>query len=183
MAIARWRCSCYSLFLAELDRRVEAHVDGLCIAGEAGWEICKEQLAWEEPGEVFAAAVLAFEIGREEYINEVLETGTQSLELACGVISALGWLTNEQAQPHIQTLYTSDDPTRQRIGIAATAVHRHDLGERLNEAICASEPIVRARALRAVGELGRSDLQVQLEALLPVPVIVSLVRRFRPSYV
>ena len=34
--------------LAELDERVEAHVDGLRIAGEAGWEICKEQLTWEE---------------------------------------------------------------------------------------------------------------------------------------
>ena len=144
--------------LAELDERIEAHVDGLRIAGETGWEICKEQLAWEEPGEVFVAAVLAFEIGREEYINEVIETGTQSLELVRGVISALSWLTYEQAQPYIQSLCTSGDPIRQRIGIAATAVHRRDLGERLNEAVCATEAIVRSRALRAVGELGRSDL-------------------------
>jgi uncharacterized protein (TIGR02270 family) len=144
--------------LAELDERVEAHVDGLRIAGEAGWGICQEQLAWEEPGEVFAAAVLAFEVGRAEYINEVIETGTQSLELARGVVSALGWLTYEQAQPHIQALYASEDPMQQRIGVAAAAVHRHDLGKSLNEAVRASEPIVRARALRAVGELGRSDL-------------------------
>ena len=149
----------YSLAdLAELDERVEAHVDGLRIAGEAGWEICKEQLTWEEPGEVFAAATLAFEIGSEVYIDEMLETGTQSLELARGVISALGWLTYEQAQPYIQALYSSDDPIRQRIGIAATTVHRHDPGKILNEAAQTGEPIVRARALRAVGELGRSDL-------------------------
>ena len=47
--------------LAKLDNRVEAHIDGLRIAGDEGWEICKEALSWEEAGEVFVAAVLAFE--------------------------------------------------------------------------------------------------------------------------
>ena len=28
--------------LTELDNRVEAHVDGLRIAGDAGWDICQE---------------------------------------------------------------------------------------------------------------------------------------------
>ena len=31
--------------LAELDDRVKAHIDGLRIAGDKGWEICKENLA------------------------------------------------------------------------------------------------------------------------------------------
>ena len=36
----------YSLAdLAELDDRVEAHLDGLRIAADAGWTICKEALA------------------------------------------------------------------------------------------------------------------------------------------
>ena len=56
----------YSLAgLAYLDGRVDAHLDGLRIAGDAGWEICKETLSQEEAGEVFAAAVLAFESGDE----------------------------------------------------------------------------------------------------------------------
>ena len=44
--------------LAKLDGRVEAHLDGLRIAGEPGWEICKEALGLEEPGEVFEAGGL-----------------------------------------------------------------------------------------------------------------------------
>ncbi|HZX47842.1 MAG TPA: hypothetical protein VFF47_01335 [Nitrospirota bacterium] len=30
--------------LAKLDDRVEAHLDGLSIVGDAGWEICKGEL-------------------------------------------------------------------------------------------------------------------------------------------
>ncbi len=78
--------------LTKLDGRVEAHIDGLRVAGDEGWEICKEELSWEEPGEIFTASLLAFENGNEERINEVLEIGTQSWELARGIVSALGWL-------------------------------------------------------------------------------------------
>ena len=59
----------YSLAdLAKLDDQLEAHIDGLRIAGDDGWEICQQELSWEEPGEVFAAAVLALESGNAERI-------------------------------------------------------------------------------------------------------------------
>src|SRR6187200_2798258 len=59
--------------LAHLDGRVEAHIDGLRIAGEAGWEICKEALGHEEAGEVFAAAILACESGDDKRVQMVSE--------------------------------------------------------------------------------------------------------------
>lgn len=34
--------------LAKLDGRVEAHIDGLRIAGEEGWELCRKELAWND---------------------------------------------------------------------------------------------------------------------------------------
>ncbi|HEY5911072.1 MAG TPA: hypothetical protein VJA21_10760, partial [Verrucomicrobiae bacterium] len=46
--------------LARLDERVEAHLDGLRIAGQFGWQLCQKALQEPGPGEVFAAAVLAF---------------------------------------------------------------------------------------------------------------------------
>ena len=149
----------YSLAdLAELDERVEAHIDGLRIAGDPGWEICKQELAWEEPGEVFTAAVLAFEAGGHDRIEEVVNAGTQSLELSRGLISALGWLDYRHAELHVAAFLRSDSPLRSRVGIGACAVHREDPGHALNAALAAVEPELRNRALRAAGELGRVDL-------------------------
>src|SRR5919109_24342 len=71
--------------LAKLDGRVEAHLDGLRVAGEPGWELCKAALANEEPGEVFAAAVMAFESGIESRIQAVLDAVTGKPELLSGM--------------------------------------------------------------------------------------------------
>lgn len=143
--------------LANLDEKVEAHLDGLRIAGDAGWRIVGEELAWEEAGEVFTGAVLAFESGDEGRIGQVLEVGTQSVELARGVISALGWLPLEKAKPHIERLLDADEPMRRRIGIGAAGAHRYDPGRKLNDALADGEPMVLSRALKAAGELGRVD--------------------------
>jgi uncharacterized protein (TIGR02270 family) len=83
----------YSLSdLAHLDNRVETNLDGLRIAGDDGWDILKETLAWEDAGELFAAAVLAFETGVEERMDTILEAGTDDYELSSGLVSALGRL-------------------------------------------------------------------------------------------
>src|SRR5205823_6232050 len=89
--------------LTRLDGRVEAHLDGLRVAGEPGWEIIKAALVEiGEPDEVFAAAVLAFEGGNAAKIQDVLTAGTAKPEGVRGLISALGWLTYEEASRPIK---------------------------------------------------------------------------------
>jgi uncharacterized protein (TIGR02270 family) len=149
----------YSLAdLSKLDSRVEAHLDGLRIAGESGWRVVQETLSFEESCDLFAAGSLAFESGNRDWIDFVLESAAEKPEVISGVISALGWLAYEQAQSHIQTLVSSSLPILRAVGIAASAIHRVDPGMILGEAISDRDPSVRARALRAVGELGRVDL-------------------------
>src|SRR5208283_5862096 len=70
----------------------------------------------------------------------------------------LGWLDYRQAEPHIKKFCASDSATLRRIGIAASAVHRKDPGRPLQDAISEADPLLKSRALRAVGELGRIDL-------------------------
>ena len=44
----------YSLAdLAHLDGRVEAHIDGLRVAGDVGWELCDAALKSAEAGDVY----------------------------------------------------------------------------------------------------------------------------------
>jgi len=152
--------------LAKLDNRVEAHIDGLRVAGDDGWNICKEALAWKEEGELFTAAVLAFESGNDDRIQEVLKAGTAEPGLSRGIISALGWLDYSISQNHIQTLLDSESPDLRLIGIAASAVHRKDPGKYLSDAIADGDPRLKDRALRAAGELGRKDLLPFISTLI-----------------
>lgn len=152
--------------LAGLDDRVEAHLDGLRIAGDAGWEICKEGLSLEGSGEVFAAGVLAFESGEESRINEVLVVGSTSPELSRGIVSALGWIPFDQVKAHLHKLFVAESPAHRRIGIAGFAVHRQNPGQALKDALAAGDPSLKARALKAVGELGRGDLLPAVQAHL-----------------
>jgi uncharacterized protein (TIGR02270 family) len=154
----------YSLTnLARLDNRLEAHIDGLRVAGEDGWQLARKELEWKEAGEVFTAAILAFESNDPAKISEVLAIGAATPELARGVVSALGWMEYEQAAPHIRQLCTAASRAHRRIGIAAAAIHRQDPVQPLRDALGSGDPLLRARAARAVGELGRIDLVPLLE--------------------
>jgi uncharacterized protein (TIGR02270 family) len=137
---------------------VEAHLDGLRVAGELGWELCKAALGNEENGEVFAASVMAFESGIESRIQAVFDVVLKAPELSKGVISARGWIVYEQVSLHIERLLRSESPIIQRVGLAAKAVHRKDPGPVLQTMLISSDVGLRARALKAVGELGRRNL-------------------------
>jgi len=128
------------------------------VAGEPGWELCKEALGNEEAGEVFAASVMAFESGIEARIQAVLDAVTAKPELARGMVSALGWLSFEQASPHIHRFLGSQVHLHRQIGLAGCVVQRADPGKILSQAVGSRNLPLRARALKAVDELGRKDL-------------------------
>jgi uncharacterized protein (TIGR02270 family) len=144
--------------LAKLDGRVEAHLDGLRVAGEPGWGLCKAGLGNEENGEVFAASVMAFDSGIESRIQAVLEAVQKTPALGSGLISALGWIAYEQVSSHIEWLLNSESPMIQRVGLAAKAVHRKDPGSILQTMLGSNDASLRTRGLKAVGELGRRNL-------------------------
>lgn len=144
--------------LAKLDDRIEAHLDGLCVAGEPGWDLCKAALGNGENGEVFAASVMAFESGIESRIHAALEAVQKIPELCIGMISALGWMPFQQAASHAQRLLAAESPPQRQVGLAAYAVHRQDPGAPLKETLSSPDLLLKARALKAVGELGKANL-------------------------
>lgn len=149
-----------------LDTRLDAHLDGLRIAGDAGWELCREQLAWKEAGEVFTGALLALEAGDETRLAEVLAVGTQDPELARGAVSALGWVERGQAEPHVEKLAASENAIARLIAVGAWGVQRVDPPGGLARFMEDADPIVRVRSYRAAGELGQRELLSALRSAL-----------------
>lgn len=148
--------------LAKLDGRVEAHIDGLRIAGDYGWEACCHNLEFKERGEVFTAAILALEGNHIDRIDKVYQVTEEAPETLTGLVSAFGWVEPHHLQGKVNGLLVSKNPLWRQVGIAACAIHRVDPGKFLDQAIQEDDLQLRARALRAAGELGRVDLKPAL---------------------
>lgn len=150
--------------LAELDQRIEAHLDGLAIAGQAGHDALLEQLDAHAQGEAFALAVLAMQAGDDALIGRMRACLAASPEARRGFAAALGWLDWDQARPWVERLLASPEPLFRAIGLAACGMHRHDPGPALLSALGHADPAVLARAARTAGELRRRDLMANIRA-------------------
>ncbi len=144
--------------LAELDDRIEAHFEGLRVAGEAGWARVLAGLEHQEAGEVFAAGVLALESGDPERLATVAAVAEAVPEAAGGLVSALGWVDRTKLRGTVRDLLAADTPFMRSLGIAACAAHRTDPGAALDAAAGDPDPALRARSLRTAGMLKRIDL-------------------------
>lgn len=148
--------------LSRLDERVEANIDGLRIAGPAGWGLAAKALEQKLPGEVFVAAVLAFESKIQERMDAVLNVIAEDAALIRPVVSALGWLRFEDVSSALEGLVRSQKPERREIGIAGYAVHRAGPGEALRQMLADANPGVQSRAFKAAGELGQTGLALTI---------------------
>ena len=151
--------------LFSLDDRVEAHIDGLRIAGDPGWEVCAKGLEAGEPGEVFAAGVVALESKNGDRLEQVLAVAEAEPACTRGFVSALGWVLPRQLHGTVKDFLASPSELRQQMGLAACAVHRVDPGDKLAEAISSGGKELQVRAARAAGELGRRDLSSLLRSV------------------
>jgi len=144
--------------LCAIDERLEAHLDGLRVAGDLGWEICAAATSAEDAGAIFAAAVLAVERCDIPAIAGVLDGGGAVPGPSPGFMSALGWVEFDKVARILPGLLDPLCPASLRhIGIAACAAHRRDPGPALSQALFDDDLALRARALRAVGELGQAE--------------------------
>jgi len=145
--------------LADLDERVEAHIDGLRIAGEYGLEVCMKNLEYKEAGEIFAASVLALENDDADRLETLYQIVESTPETIPGLISAFGWVQPDQLQGKVNALLISQKSLWRRIGISVCAIHRVDPGHYLESSIKDDDIDLSCRAIRAAGELGRKDLK------------------------
>ena len=156
--------------LAILERRLAVHLNVLMSSLEQGWQACAAALETLQPGEAFTATVIALRSHDTEKIQTAIQSGLSSQQSLKGLISALGWLSAEIAQPWAKRLLNGKDMNHKYLGVAACSVRRDDPGELLTDILkrndCRKHQPLHARALRLVGELRRQDLMPALQASL-----------------
>ena len=137
------------------------------MAGEAGFEIALEQLAaHQEAGELFAAGVLALESGELARIGPLVELAEEVPKARRGLAGAIGWTAPERLRSTIRPWLDSGRPFERWLGLVACSLHRADPASRLRQFLADPAALMRARALRLAGELGRADLGPDLRAAL-----------------
>lgn len=144
--------------LRRLDDRLAAHLDGLAIAGDSGWQHCEAALATPGAGELFAAGVMALTARHAARIDKLLAVAEAVPESQRGLLSAFGWVPGQLLRGVTQPLLASPSAFRRRAGLSACAMHRVDPGAPLAAAATDADAALRAHGLRLSGELGRKDL-------------------------
>jgi uncharacterized protein (TIGR02270 family) len=144
--------------LARLDERLYAHLDGLAVAGDAGWRLAQEALETPGVGQIFTLAVLAIERHDRAQLDRLLSLVGVVPDAERALASAVGWVSGSSLRGLTAPLLASPKPLERWIGIVACALHRVDPGPALAAAIHDGDARLAERALRAAGELGRVDL-------------------------
>jgi uncharacterized protein (TIGR02270 family) len=145
------------LHLTRADHRLAAHLDGLAVAGAAAWPICESALESPGPGEVFVAAVAAILASRADSLARLFALAETVQEARPGLLSAFGWVDADHLRGMVIKVLGSANAFEKLVGLAACVLHRVVPGSLQADAQSPS-PELRARALRAAGELGRVEL-------------------------
>lgn len=142
-----------------LDQRLEAHLQALRTFGSAAWAACDREYSLDDSSHVFTMTAFALFTDDMERLRRLYAV-CQSLPAAQrGMTAAFGWASGEYLRGVVRQLLASSSAVARRIGIAACAIHRVEPGAALNKALEDPDPRLRARALRAAGQLGQIDLR------------------------
>ena len=144
-----------------IDERLEAHLDGLHVGGADGWRLaCDLFAAHHEDGEAFLLLSLAAADPQDARLETALSLLMPTLSvLESAGAHTLAWLPATSTKRIVQRGLLHADPICRRMALRAAFAHGHDPD-------CVTQQIITsqryreclARAIQAVGELGRVDL-------------------------
>jgi len=140
------------------DERIDAHLDGIAVAAEAGRELVHAALREPGCGEVFAAAATAILAHDHAALDPLLALASANTDAARGLVSALGWVPAQALRGLAARLLASDDAAARMAGLAACAMHLADPGCALDAALADTRPALVCCALEVAGRLGRLAL-------------------------
>ena len=156
--------------IAGVDRRLEANLDGLRIAGAAAWPFIIDQYEdYPEKGELFVVAVMALEQQDERRIAQAVAFARNGEHGTRGLCGAFEWLPPKITAPLVRIWIDATDPVEIEAALAAFTRHRAVPGNHLPGLLTHAEPAIRRSAAGLVALAGRQDCAASLRALMDDP--------------
>ena len=168
-----WRNACSqpqhtSDTLRQQETRIFNHVAGLMVKTDLAWDLCEQQLEFEDPAEAFTAAQVAFRSYKTERVKHVIDYAIAHEPAQEGVVSAIEWLPNDIAHPWIKKLLESKDLNHKALALKICIARRENPGQYLNAFLeredCLAHVGMRELILKSIGVFKRQEL---LETLGP----------------
>jgi uncharacterized protein (TIGR02270 family) len=160
--------------LVRLDERIDACFDALLVGRGTHWStIFLARTASEAlpEGAVFIGTSLAILSNSGYHFDIALEhaASSSSSRSLAELISALARLNQVHALDTLEQMHRRSEPGVLAASVAMYGARRSDVGSALFPFLADPSPLVRARAYRTTGQLGRADLMAQLRPGLTDP--------------
>jgi uncharacterized protein (TIGR02270 family) len=147
--------------LWKLDMRLLAHLRGLQVAGEEGWRAVQQLLADADSGVIFVAAFVAYASFNVHRMHQMLLLALERPPFESALRAALAWQENSVLRPTLDRLAGSSYTPHRRISLAVAASRRIVPAGQIERAAHDPDAALRARAMRAIGEIaGRDQLHL-----------------------
>jgi uncharacterized protein (TIGR02270 family) len=144
------------------DERIEAHVQGLALAGRSALGIAMHEAAEALRCGGFAPASVAIRLADGAAVAGIVDVMGEDE----GVGAAFAWASASSLKGLVHALLGSGDPRLQRIAVAACAQHGVSPGPAADAALAHADPALRSSAVSALGHLGdRTAVNRVLRAL------------------
>ncbi len=143
--------------LVRFDERLTAQLDALTRSGTSADGLLAPAI--DDPGQVFVRASRCLIAGKQLPLDSAAAAAVPG-----AYVSAVAWVGGSAASRATDQLQASSEPVARAILIAAFGARRADPGQLLPSALSDPTPLVRARAFRTIGQLGRLALLPQLLA-------------------
>jgi len=146
--------------IGKLDQRLEANLEGLMAAGEAGWQTALKRFEdYPEPAELFVVGTLALRWEDDRALGKAIELGrTLAGDGIKALSAAMTRVTKEALRTHVPKWIDARDPFLRSLGLSALWQYRADADMRLPDLLADADAGVRVRALTLAGATGRLDM-------------------------
>ncbi len=155
-------------YLHRFDQQLDAHLEGLRIAGaQAIAPALKNLQRWQTPEEIFVTTYILLHQPNANVLVELEQALIDTPSLASGAAAALLWTAPNLIPPFVDRWWFSEAGILRQLVIPAALIHPQlDREKFIQQGLTDSYPGVRARAYRAIGEWQLPNYHTQLKCAL-----------------